>query len=447
MAVRYSPGDWLVLAGAGRWLFAQVPPAAPLVALCWPLVEAGASLDDVLGVIAHEGLRAVGSFAAVSRQGDGSARVIVRGGVSVEVTSLEGGVTEVRAAGVATWLDRAFDVAITGVMIRSDQPPDAVRLPLASGAVLASAVWIGSTVAPDAVLSGPSAPAPAPLPIMPGPGQAGTQEPPVDTSHRLRRLLQPIPTPSTPAEPVPAPDQPQSPTPPTPTAWPAVAVTRLVAPEPAAALPAANELIGEVPWLPPPPPAPGRPQAWAATNGDARLSRILAPQPDEAMHTRIRPRAAAGALTVPAVLCARSHPNPPGAAVCRDCGDAVPSGQQPREVPQPALGLLRPLAGGEPIVLERDVVLGRDPKGSFAPGGPNVIRVPSPNLEVSGTHLAVRLSGWTVTVEDLGSSNGTTVAEAGTVRDLRPGEPAAIVPGAVLTLGGEVALRYEAGRR
>ena len=501
MSVEYSPGGWVVLAGARRWLFAQVAPTEPLVALCWPLVERGAPLDEILGVIAHEGLRAVGSFAAVSRQDDGGVRVIVRGAASVEVTPLDGAAADVRAVDVATWLDQLFDTSVGTVVIRGDEPPDPARLPLVCGAALASGVWIGSSTPstlsepPAFVASVPAASAPVatsarPVPVggpVPGPAArvtptvptpASGPEPvpqpelvpppghmrqpedaqpepvpprrqPVDTSHRLQQMLRPNPiAPTEPApEPVAAPPVVEPPVQPPPTRH-----GRRPEPEPEPARPtfsAGDGMIGEVPWLPPAPPTPGRPPAWAAPTGGTGRHQLAAPPPDEPAHTRITPRTSTGAQTVSAVLCPRTHPNPPGALTCRDCGDAVPASQQPRDVPRPVLGVLRPLAGGEPIVLERDVVLGREPTASFAPGGPNVIKVRSPNREVSGTHLAVGLDGWTVTVEDLASSNGTTVSNAGAVgavRVLRPHEPVAIEPGAVVTLGGEVALRYEVGR-
>lgn len=507
MAVEYSPGGWVVLAGPRRWLFAQIAPTEPLVTSCWPLVERDAPLDDVLGVIAHEGLRAVGGFAAVAREDDGTVRVIVRGTASVEVTPLAGEVADLRAVGVATWLDRTFDAPVAGIALRGDEPPPPIRLPLPCGAALASGVWIGTPTAhptsstsafvPAVPAPGPTpAPRPAPMPApasRPEPGlmpvsqpvpvpQSPTPQPApepapqpvpgptptpvtapvpqpvhgqvVDTAHRLQQLMRPEPL--APVEPAPVEPAPglvadrQWEEPPVGTPGPRTRPVNLVpprhGPEPVTRLPVApgppagEGLIVDVPWLPPGRSTPGRPDNWAPVNGT--------PPPQvaqgETAHTRIRPRS--GAQTVSAVLCPRQHPNPPGASTCRDCGQPVPPGQQPREVPRPVLGVLRPLAGGEPIVLERDVVLGRDPKGSFAPGGPYVIRVQSPNQEVSATHLAVRLDGWTVTVEDLGSSNGTTVGDAGSGRELSPREPVAIEPGTVVTLGGEVALRYEAAR-
>lgn len=463
MPVEYSPGGWALLAGPGRWLLVQLSASQPLVARCWPLIERGAALDDILGVIAHEGLRAVGSFAAVSRQNDGSVRAIVRGAASVDVTPLSGSVTELRALAVATWLDRVVDAPIAGVVIRGDEPPEAARLPLVCGAALASAVWIARSCAdpPKIDPSAPAQAAPAPA-AAPGPSRGQV----ADTTHRLHRLVQlgtdtPVPEP----EPRPVPQTPASSSAhgqpaaaarsvaPIPGTSPEPQRRQAVRPDTSPTARTGEGLIGEDPRLPPPKPTPARPPSWSELSG-AAVSSVAAsgsagPQPatagqplDEPVRTQIR--RAAGPRTVSAVLCLEGHLNPPDALECRDCGEAVPPAQHPRDVPRPALGVLRPVAGGEPILLERDVVLGRDPRGSFAPGGPNVIRVQSPNLEVSATHLAVGLDGWTVVVEDLGSSNGTTVAgEDGTVRQLRPHERVVIEPGAVVTLGGEVALRYE----
>jgi hypothetical protein len=214
-------------------------------------------------------------------------------------------------------------------------------------------------------------------------------------------------------------------------------------------------LIGPVPWLPLPS-ASGVPANSAPANGSYGGGRGGLGEPATMLNgaaavstqdrTNVRPRPDSGTPMVPAVSCQQGHPNPSAALVCRQCGEAVPAGQQPHDVPRPVLGVLRPLAGGEPVVLDRATVLGRDPRVQVGPQR-NVIRVPSPHGEVSGTHLAVALDGWSVIVEDLGSTNGTTVVTDGVTRELTPGEPVVIEPGAVVTLGGEVALRFEAGPR
>ncbi len=97
------------------------------------------------------------------------------------------------------------------------------------------------------------------------------------------------------------------------------------------------------------------------------------------------------------------------------------------------------VAGGEPAALEAEpalalLVCGGASAGrrlGLSPGEYPVGRAPQCALTIddaalSGEHLALRVDGSRVTIEDLGSSNGTTVEgvslEPGTPRELEPGE-------------------------
>ena len=60
----------------------------------------------------------------------------------------------------------------------------------------------------------------------------------------------------------------------------------------------------------------------------------------------------------------------------------------------------------------------------------------TPNQDISRTHVEVSVEGGTVVVTDLHSSNGTTVTLPGMPSQrLRPGEPAAVILGAIIDLG------------
>jgi hypothetical protein len=148
---------------------------------------------------------------------------------------------------------------------------------------------------------------------------------------------------------------------------------------------------------------------------------------------------------VPALVCPAGHVNPPSEARCRRCGAALPP--DPVVVPRPVLGVLR-LSAGDVISLDRDVVMGRNPKGDFAGADgeerPHVVRLPSTDGDVSRTHLRVTLDGWHVVVTDLNSTNGTLVTPPGREPEqLRPGQPTPIRPGTVVSLAGEIDFRYE----
>lgn len=153
---------------------------------------------------------------------------------------------------------------------------------------------------------------------------------------------------------------------------------------------------------------------------------------------RIRP-------VVPALACPNGHLNPPNGAACRLCG--VPLPHEPVSVPRPVLGVLR-LSVGDVITLDRDVVMGRNPRTDYAGAAdgdrPHVVKLPSTDSDVSRTHLRVTLDGWHVLVTDLNSTNGTLVTLPGSDPvQLRPGEPTPIQPGTVVTLAEGIDFRYE----
>jgi hypothetical protein len=151
--------------------------------------------------------------------------------------------------------------------------------------------------------------------------------------------------------------------------------------------------------------------------------------------------------TVLAVLCPAGHTSPPHSGSCRLCGRDIPA-QQPFQTARPALGLLR-LASGDVVQLDRGVLLGRAPKVNAelsAAERPHLVRVTSPQNDISRNHVEIVLEGWHVLIRDLGSTNGTTVALPGQhpVR-LRPSDQQVIEPGTVITLADEVSLTYEVG--
>jgi hypothetical protein len=146
---------------------------------------------------------------------------------------------------------------------------------------------------------------------------------------------------------------------------------------------------------------------------------------------------------VHAVVCPLGHLSPPYAPQCRVCGTAVPP-QEPFVTSRPSLGLLR-LSTGEVVPLDRTVVLGRNPRTEdTGPSGPLIVTVPSPNKDISRSHVEVRLEDWNVLVTDLGSTNGTTVTVPGhpPVR-LRANEPMPIESQTEVNIADEVVFRYE----
>jgi hypothetical protein len=107
--------------------------------------------------------------------------------------------------------------------------------------------------------------------------------------------------------------------------------------------------------------------------------------------------------------------------------------------PRAALGVLV-FGSGERVVIDRTLVLGRNPRPvDEAPEGSPTRLVKLPQPGVSRRHAAIRLDRWTATIDDLGSANGTTLTSpAGAVTDLRPGHPVELGVGDVVDLGGDV---------
>jgi hypothetical protein len=181
-----------------------------------------------------------------------------------------------------------------------------------------------------------------------------------------------------------------------------------------------------------PPPAPGPEEDGVTVKRADPVARPESP-PD-----RIGP-------AVPALICPAGHVNPPSEAACRQCDATLPL--DPVIVARPVVGVLR-LSTGDVLMLDRDVVLGRNPPADFTGANgedrPHVVRLPSADGEISRTHLRVTLSGWHVLVTDLNSTNGTLVTLPG--RDpeqLSPGVPVPIRPGTVVALAEGVNFRFE----
>lgn len=279
-----------------------------------------------------------------------------------------------------------------------------------------------------------------------------TLPPPADTGRVLPLL--PAPAPSTgaaPARPLPAPGGLIDSVPwrsggsnVAPPEAPLASEAPLVSPTPPEARPAA-------------PAAPAAPAPLPSTDpvqadpGDAVAEDLDVDEDAEATVDRSALLAAAahresGPLVL-AVLCSAGHPSPPHAGTCRTCTREIPA-QQPFQTPRPPLGVLR-LATGDVVSLDRGVLLGRSPKVNAdlpAAERPHLVRMPSPDNDISRNHVEVVLEGWHVLVRDLASTNGTTVALPGQVPvRLRPGDQQLIEPGTTITLADEVSLTFEVG--
>jgi hypothetical protein len=420
--------------GPDLTLFTDAGPATALVAECWRLVDGGASVDDVLGAIVHEGLRAVGAFVLASPD-----RVLVRGAVTVELVGPDGTRQPLDPVTTPTWHEPTIDAGVAALVLSTaDLPADRPQLPLSHGVALASEVTVvrdpeATTAppvrtAPEPAVPAPSDPAPDPAPRGPAPASTAPQQVRVTEQSRtnsqyddlfaMSRVpdVSPAPVSREPAPVVEAPVPREIPLP----APPPAPV------EPSYAPPPATGFMGHLPWAP-----EGRGTPWAATPVPARQSDLGV--------TLHRPRRTpAGGVRVSAVRCPDGHLNPAAASVCRVCRAAV-ADQEPFETARPRLGVLLLSTDPEPVALDRSVVLGRAPSAS---GDADRIALHRP--DISGNHLEVRLSGWQVLAVDLGSTNGTVVTTSdGRTTDLSPHVPLELHHGADVALSEEIRFRFE----
>ena len=115
-------------------------------------------------------------------------------------------------------------------------------------------------------------------------------------------------------------------------------------------------------------------------------------------------------------------------------------------MPRPPLGVLR-LSTGDVVTLDRSVLLGRAPRLSeshSAADRPHVVKVPSPERDVSRNHVEVVLEGWHVLIRDLGTTNGTTVSLPGeTAVRLPANDQQVLEPGSVVSMADEISFVFE----
>ena len=108
----------------------------------------------------------------------------------------------------------------------------------------------------------------------------------------------------------------------------------------------------------------------------------------------------------------------------------------------PVLAVLR-ASNGSSAEVDRPVLIGRAPSGDRSRSRtPRLMTVPSPNHDISRTHLEVVPDEWQIVVTDLNSTNGTILVPpgGGDGQQLAPGEPVPVPVGAVMELGDGVSV-------
>lgn len=505
---RFTPGTAVALVGDRVVCLVVDDPRSELVRQLWSAIASRCPADELLDLLAGFGLRELPSFGLVSVE-DGAARVLVRGQVAASPELVEPGAPgTITARGVHSWVEEVrSDVRTVQLHLDGDlSEPGAFEIGFGIVPAGRIEVPVATPREPHVVPDGPDEadPPAADLDEAEAPGEPSPEDPvderaePVDTSED--HPVEPDGTPGTGSdadpgsggEPSPAAAdndtlvgpfddhdevEPVDPIPPSDGGADHVDVgadqlgddrvaddydhlfgaTQFRTVEDAAVRPETDDLAGtdgaplisSIPAVAPggPPPRPAAPDAFSQDGPDhdghtislAELHAERASAPVDDVGDR------GGAPMVHAVRCPAGHLNPTHATSCRTCGAAVEE-QEHVTVPRPVLGVLR-FSDGRAVELDRPLLLGRAPKADGAVGGelPQLVTVPSPLKEVSGTHLEVRLEGWQVLVVDRRSTNGTTVSLPG--RDperLRPGEPFPITVGTSVDLAEESQFVFEA---
>ncbi|MDQ6657902.1 MAG: FHA domain-containing protein [Actinomycetota bacterium] len=203
--------------------------------------------------------------------------------------------------------------------------------------------------------------------------------------------------------------------------------------------------------LPPIRPANGSPAASASRaapggdhDGHTQLAADVGVDQQSSPPPAAGPGPGHGAGQVYAVLCPSGHANAPHSVSCRVCGAAIPAAE-PVIAQRPLLGRIR-LSTGPLVDINRRVVIGRAPSASRVTSSelPQLVTVPSPQQDISRSHVEVRAEDWHLVVADLNSTNGTVIRAPGRPEQLlHPGQAVVVQAGWTIDLGDGVSFVVE----
>jgi FHA domain len=380
----YTPGDWVVLSGPTSLVMLEPPTHewAALINTLWDEVVASSSITDLAARLATFKIDELPSLGAFFWTADGM-RSLIRGQISV--IDLATGKVVANGQGIQTW----SEVGLAGVHhIRVDVPYEGdatlLELPLVVGAVRASSVVLDASE--QAQVRSPQG---EPDVAVEAPIGQTAELPEIAAMHNAATELMPSPF-----------DEPES-----------DAERDAAAPQKLEAAVAPNLAENRAGKL------VERPGPGSESSPDAEESAILA------------------------VLCPNGHVSPPNATRCRVCGSPVGT-RGPQFVAHPVLAVLR-ASDGSSAAVDRPVLIGRAPSSDRSSSqAPRLMTVPSPNHDISRTHLEVAPDGWQVVVTDLNSTNGTILVRPGAVdrQQLAPGERIPVQVGSVMELGDGVSV-------
>lgn len=149
----YTPGSWVVLGGPASLVVMQPAPprASNTINGLWDALRQTDSLDALVSMFAQTRLDQMPSFATFFWHG-GQMRSIVRGKVQVVDTAT--GRTVADGEGVQTWSEVGLgDLKQVRIDMEPVNQDESLQLPMATGVVLASAVYLDGTAAVTSVQS------------------------------------------------------------------------------------------------------------------------------------------------------------------------------------------------------------------------------------------------------------------------------------------------------
>ncbi len=442
----YTPGEWVVLSGPTSLVVLEPPSRewAALINTLWDQVVASSSITDLASLLATFKMDQLPTFGAFFWTADGM-RSLVRGQISV--IDLATGKVVADGNGIQTW----SEVGLAGVeQVRVDLAHEGditlLELPLVVGAVRASSVVLDASEGVQV-----SSPQGRPIAADVGDGQPevssepSTEPLPEVVASAGAELTQALSESAEEAE----------------AAAPSPQTAELSATEIAALANAETELmsspfdepasdtepdIAEGAIADPDVAEPDVPGGYAGPQKlEDAVALSLAGEDAAELVPPATPRSDASPHSsepaILAVLCPNGHASPPDATSCRVCGGAVGT-QGPQLVGPPVLAVLR-ASNGTSAEVDRTVLIGRAPSSDRSSSQtPRLMTVPSPNHDISRTHLEVSPDEWQVVVTDLNSTNGTILVPpgAGDGQQLASGERIPVQVGSVVELGDGVSV-------
>ncbi len=161
--VSYVPGALTAVVGDQCWALVEVTPDSPAVARTWQRLGQGAPADALLAGLVADGLDGTAGFTLLVAGTGGQHRLFCRGTVGATVVrdavvrdavvgdaAAEGTgngqatATRVNGAGLLTWREQVIEGA-DRIFLGPPPPDSALRLPAASGVLLAGSVIIDLT--------------------------------------------------------------------------------------------------------------------------------------------------------------------------------------------------------------------------------------------------------------------------------------------------------------